>query len=66
MQRDLKALFDTWANENPEEKKSITSFSLFLERNTGMGLSEILTDSERDWLVDLFGEAFLEGLDSGP
>lgn len=66
MNRDLKALFEEWAGENPEEKKSITAFSLFLERTTGVGLSQILTDAERDWLVDLFGESFLEGLDSGP
>ena len=63
-ERDLAQLFAAWSASTSE--RSIGAFSLFLERTTGVGLSQVLTDVERRALVDSFGESWLEGLDGGP
>lgn len=67
MYDDLHRLYVEWSERTGQT--SIDAFSSEVYKKTGVLLSDILTDSEREQLLQgpFDGdEALLEGLDSGP
>ncbi len=67
MYEDLHRLYEEWSS-----RTGLTSFTDFADevwKQTGVMLSDILTDEERDQLLATIldgDEGLLEGMDSGP